>query len=57
MPLTRVEQERIIDSRLKIKSVADSLQHVDPQKVPDFEEIQECLDGAGKSLDKALRSS
>jgi hypothetical protein len=56
MALTQVERERITDSRLKIRSVADSLNHVDPKKVPDFDEIQECLEDAEKSLGGALRS-
>lgn len=57
MNLTRVERERITDSRHKIQSVADSLNHVDPAKIPGFETVQECLDGVEKSLGKALRSS
>jgi hypothetical protein len=57
MALTRVERERITDSRLKVQSVTNSLKHVDPNKVPDFEEIQECLEDADKSLAEALKSS
>lgn len=57
MALTRVERERINDSRSKLQSVADSLRHVDSKKVPDFEEIQDCLEDADKSLGGALRSS
>ena len=57
MALTRVEKERVTDSRLKIQSVNNSLKHVDPKKVPDFEEIQECLEDAEKRLGGALRSS
>ena len=57
MALTRVERERIADSRLKLQSVSNSLKHVDPQKVPDFDEIKECLEDADKSLGGALRSS
>ena len=57
MALTRVEKERVTDSRLKIQSVNNSLKHVDPKKVPHFEEIQECLEDAEKSLGGALRSS
>ncbi|HTX39203.1 MAG TPA: hypothetical protein VME43_29465 [Bryobacteraceae bacterium] len=56
MALTRAEKERLTDSRLKIQSVTGSLNHVDPKKVPDFEEIQECLEQAEKSLSGALRS-
>ena len=57
MSLTRVERERITDGRLKIQAVADSLKHVDPAKVPDFKEIEECLDSADRNFGKALRSS
>jgi hypothetical protein len=57
MPLTRVERERITDSRLKIQAVANRLNGVDPQKVPDLEETEECLEDADKSLGGALRSS
>ena len=52
--LTRVERERITDSRLKIQSVAGSLKNVDPNKVQKLEEIQECLDEADASLRGSL---
>jgi hypothetical protein len=55
MALTRAERERITDSRLKVQSVANSLKRVDPKKIPNFEEIEECLQGADKSLEKALQ--
>jgi hypothetical protein len=56
MGLTRLERERIRDSRLKIQSVASNLKNVDPTKIRRLEEIEECLDEAEKSLDGALRS-
>ena len=52
--LTQVERERITDSRLKIQSVADSLKNVDPNKVQNLDEIQECLDEADTSLRGSL---
>ena len=55
MALTRTERERIADSRLKIRSVAHSLDQVDPRKIPNFEEIQDCLEGAEHSLKGALK--
>jgi hypothetical protein len=55
--LTRLEKERITDSRLKLQSAARTLSHMDPKKVPDFDEIQDCLEDADKSLGGALRSS
>jgi len=57
MALTRVEKERIVDSQLKIQAVAKSLKGVDPQKVPDYDAIEECLADADKSLRGALRLS
>ena len=56
MSLTRVEKERISDSRHKLQSVAETLNHVDPAKVPHFTEIRECLEDAEKHLSGALSS-
>ncbi len=56
MGLTRVEKERIADSRLKIRSVAESLHHIDSSKVRDLEDIQNCLEDAEKSLSGTLRA-
>jgi hypothetical protein len=57
MALTRVEKERITDSRMKVQSITNSLKQVDPNKIRGFEEIQECLKDADRSLGEALRSS
>jgi hypothetical protein len=57
MALTRAEKERIADNRMKIRSVANSLAQIDPAKVDDFEAIQECLEGADKSLAGTLKGS
>lgn len=57
MALTRLERERLTDSRLKVQSVANNLRRVDPKKLADFEDIRECLEDADKSLAEALRSS
>ena len=57
MSLTRVEKERISDSRLKLQSVAKSLKHVDPKKVRNIDEIQDCLEDADQNLGGALRAS
>jgi hypothetical protein len=53
--LTKVEKERLTDSQMKIQSVSSSLKHIDPDKLPDFEEIRDCLEDADKSLGQALR--
>jgi hypothetical protein len=57
MALSRAERERIADNRMKIRSAADSLSHIDPSKINDFEAIQECLENADKNLTGALESS
>jgi hypothetical protein len=54
--LTEEERVRLNDSKHKIQSVANSLAHVDPRKVPDFDETEECLENADESLRETLRS-
>ena len=54
MALSRAERERIADNRMKIRSVASSLLHIDPAKIEDFAGIQECLEEADKNLTGAL---
>jgi hypothetical protein len=54
--LTRADRERIADNRMKIRSVASSLAHIDPEKINDFDAIQECLEDADKNLSGALQS-
>jgi hypothetical protein len=56
MALTPVERERIQDSKRKLQSVSHTLHHVDPRKIADFEAIQDCLDGANRTLEGALAS-
>ena len=57
MALNRVERERITDSRIKLQAVAEALNHLSPEKVPDFAKIQECLDDATRSFDGALQQA
>jgi len=57
MALTRAERERIADNRLKLRSVANSLAHLDPAKVEDMAAIQDCLEDAERNLAGALGSS
>ena len=56
MGLTEEERARLNDSKNKIQSVATSLAHVDPSKVQDLDEIEECLENADESLREALKS-
>ena len=55
MRLTEEERARLNDSKHKIQSVANSLAHVDPRKVPDLDDIEECLENADESLREALK--
>ncbi len=57
MSLTRVERERLTDSELKLRSVTRSLKQVNPEKIPHFDEIQECLEEVDESLKGALRNN
>ena len=57
MALTKAERERIADNRMKIRSVADSLAHIDPAKIDDYESIQDCLEDAEQNLKDTLENS
>jgi len=54
--LNRVERQRLQDSRLRIQSVVSALGGMDPDKVPNFEEIGDCLREAERSIEIALTS-
>ena len=57
MELTQEDKARITDSTHKIQSANDTLAHVDPNKIPELDGIQECLENADKTLRGVLRSS
>jgi hypothetical protein len=57
MSLTRVEREKITDSALKIQSVRASLDKMDETKIPEFGELQSCLESADRNLRLALRNA
>ena len=54
MALTRAEQERVNDSKLKIQAIAESLKKVDPKEIPAIENIEDCLEDAERNLERAL---
>ena len=56
MQLTQEERARIKDSTHKIQSVNASLGHVDAAKIPEIEQIQDCLEDSDKALRRVLRS-
>ena len=57
MALTRVERQRLQDSRLRIQSIVSALGGIDPAKLPSYGEIAECLSEADRSIDIALSSN
>ena len=57
MRLTRLEREAINDSVLKLESIQISLEQVSESKIPDFEQIHQCLQTADKSLRGVLRKN
>jgi hypothetical protein len=53
--LTPVEREAITESVLKIRSIQASLEQVDGDKIPDIDEVHDCLATAHGALRGALR--
>jgi hypothetical protein len=56
-PLTKNERAKITDSVHSIQSARASLADIDESKVPEVDEIQDCLDSADKNLRGALRQT
>ncbi len=54
MKLTSVDRERITDSMLKIQSVRANLNEIEDSKIPNAEELDQCLESADASLKEAL---
>ena len=55
--LTKSERAKITDSVHSIQSARASLTDIDESKVPEVDEIQECLESADKNLRGALRDA
>ncbi len=55
--LTKSERAKITDSVHSIQSARASLADIDETKVPEVDEIQECLENADKNLRGALREA
>ena len=55
MDLSKTERAKITDSVHSIQLAQASLVDIDENKVPEVNEIQECLDGADRNLRRALR--
>lgn len=56
-PLTKSERAKITDSVHSIQSARASLADIAEEKVPEVDEIQDCLENADKNLRGALRQS
>jgi hypothetical protein len=57
MNLSKNERAKITDSVHSIQLAQASLSDIDETKVPEVNEIQECLDGADRNLRRALREA
>jgi predicted nucleic acid-binding Zn-ribbon protein len=57
MSLTKSERAKITDSVHSIQSARASLADIEEDKVPDVDEIQDCLEGADRKLRVALRQA
>ena len=57
MGFTKVEREKINDSVLSIQSAQNSLREFDDTKIPDVDDIQNCLESADKTLRRVLRDT
>jgi hypothetical protein len=55
--LTDEERARVKDSQHNIQTAATSLSQVNPKKIPNVEEITECLENADKILHDALQTA
>ncbi len=55
MNLTKSDRAKITDTVHSIQSAQSSLAEIDETKVPEVEEIQDCLKHADKNLRVALR--
>lgn len=57
MHLTKTDRAKITDTVHSIQLAQASLMDIDETKVPEVDEIQECLDGADRNLRRALRQT
>jgi hypothetical protein len=57
MDLSKTDRAKITDTVHSIQLAQASLMDIDDTKVPEVDEIQECLDGADRNLRRALRQA
>lgn len=54
MALTNTEREKIHDSILKIESIQSALEGIDRKKIPEYQQLEDCLDSGRRHLRLAL---
>ena len=57
MDLSKTERAKITDSVHSIQSARASLADIEEDKVPEVDEIQDCLESSDKKLRGALRQA
>jgi len=57
MSLTKCDRAKITDSVHSIQSARASLADIEQDKVPEVDEIQDCLESSDKKLRQALRQT
>jgi hypothetical protein len=57
MSLTKSDRAKITDSVHSIQSARASLSDIEENKVPEVDEIQDCLESSDKKLREALREA
>lgn len=57
MSLTKSDRAKITDSVHSIQSARASLSDIEQDKVPEVDEIQDCLESSDKKLREALRDA
>jgi hypothetical protein len=55
--LSKEERARVTDTKHNIQAATDALSRVDPRKIPNLEQIEDCLEDADKTLRGVLETS
>lgn len=53
--LTKEERERVNDTKHSIQAATEALSRFDRAKIPHVDQIEDCLDDAGKTLQGVLK--
>ena len=55
-PLTEEERARVSDGKHNLQAASEALSTVDRSKIPNLDQIEECLEDADKNLREALQA-